>query len=315
MRRAVSALAIGAALLAPAPATAQEAVEVDQEAIVAPAAEDTPTPTPTPVSALPGDGPDAEDVTQPRGDNAAMLEPAVKEREATARCVANPSRLLAAGGSEKVDDDRSWAWLPFLIAAVCAALVAGAYTIRRARAPGPGGRPPASLLEVAATIVAICAGVAGLAAQFVPGVGVEDAPAPAATMDVRTVNARITRGEFARRIGATRPRSRLDRREVGNVIWLQLQLAGYRGQALDLQWGSYETKPGGPLVAATTHTIPIEVSDESDEQTLFQPVWVGYPSLKRFHVQFRLLKDGQVREIASTGPMRGDVARYACDRS
>ena len=96
------------------------------------------------------------------------------------------------------------------------------------------------------------------------------------------------------------------------MIWVQLELAGYRGRRLDLQWGSYETKPGAPLVAATTHRIPVEVSDASDEQTLFQPVWVGYPSLKRFHVQFRLLQNGQVREIASTGPMRGDLARYAC---
>ena len=132
-------------------------------------------------------------------------------------------------------------------------------------------------------------------------------------MEVRTVNARITRAEFARRLQVEPPRSSVDRREVGNVIWLQLGLAGYRGDRLDLQWGSYETKPGGPLVAATTHTTPVEVSDDSDEQTLFQPVWVGYPSLKRFHVQFRLLQDGQVREIASTGPMRGNLARYACD--
>ena len=102
-----------------------------------------------------------------------------------------------------------------------------------------------------ATIVAICAGVAGLAAQFVPGVGVDDAPAPEATMEVRTVNARVTRAEFARRLQVEPPRSSVDRREVGNVIWLQLGLAGYRGERLDLQWGSYETKPGGPLVAAT----------------------------------------------------------------
>ena len=216
------------------------------------------------------------------------------------------------GGSEDVGSGRSWAWLPFLIAAVCAALVAGAYTLRRRSAPAQAGKAPPSLLEVVATIVAICAGVAGLAAQFVPGVGVEDAPAPAAAMEVRTVNARITREEFADRLRvapaalrARPPRGR--QRDLGAA-----RLAGYRGRRLDLQWGSYETKPGAPLVAATTHRIPVKVSDASDEQTLFQPVWVGYPSLKRFHVQFRLLENGQVREIASTGPMRGDLARYAC---
>ena len=321
MRRAVFALVIGAALATAPAAMAQEAVEVDQEAIVAPAAEDTPTPTPAPASTPPpSESGDENDGAPPpviarEGNNASMQERPAKEREARDRCIANPSRLLAMGGSEALDDGRSWAWLPFLIAAVCAALVAGAYTVRRRGAPGPHGQPPPSLLEVVATIVAICAGVAGLAAQFVPGVGVEDAPAPEAAMDVRTVNARVTRDEFARRLRVAPPHSRLDRREVGNVIWLQLELAGYRGQRLDLQWGSYETKPGGPLVAATTHTTPIAVSEDSDEQTLFQPVWVGYPSLKRFHVQFRLLQAGQVREIASTGPMRGNLARYACRRS
>ena len=96
------------------------------------------------------------------------------------RCVAGPSRLLATGGSERVDDARSWAGLPFLIAAVCAALVSAPMPCAVARAPGPEGQAPPSLLEVVATIVAICAGVAGLAAQFVPGVGVDDEPAPAA---------------------------------------------------------------------------------------------------------------------------------------
>src|SRR5215207_6101486 len=118
MRRGVSALLIGAALLVPSAAVAQEAVEVDQDAILAPVAEDTPTatPTPSPVATMEGsDGPVV--VTQPRGDNAAMRPAQAKEREATSHCVANPSLLLAAGGSERVDEGRSWAWLPWLIAA------------------------------------------------------------------------------------------------------------------------------------------------------------------------------------------------------
>jgi hypothetical protein len=131
-------------------------------------------------------------------------------------------------------------------------------------------------------------------------------------MEVRAVDARITRQEFADRLGLAQDDSELNRREVGNVIWLQIHLKGYRGRTLTLSYGSYETKPGAPLVASTTRTTPITVSDDSHEQTRFQPVWVGYPSLKRFHVQFQLLEDEAVREIAKTGPMRGDRARYAC---
>lgn len=316
MRKLISACVIGATLLVAAPAAGQEPVAVDERAIIDPTSEDTPTPTPTATaSAAPGDpGGEATATPTPTGNNAAMRGAPAKREEAKARCVANTSRLLAAGGSQRVDAERSWAALPFLIAAVCAALVLGAYVIRRRSASSQEDRTPASLLEVVATIVAICAGVAGLAAQFVPGVGVDDAPAPSATMDVRTVNARITREEFAQRIGTPVPGASIDRREVGNVIWLHLKLKGYRGRRLDLQWGSYESKGGGALIAATTHKTRLEVSADSDEQSRFQPVWVGYPGLA-FKVQFRLLDRGEVREIAGTGPMNGTRPRYACDRS
>lgn len=316
-------LLVAAALLPAAPATAaqeDEAIGVDEQAIVAPQVqqEDTPTPTPTP----PPDGEDGEDggpattaprVEQGQGNNAAAQPAPEKEREAERHCAASTSSLLAKSGSQTVDDDRSWAWLPLLVAATGAALAIGAYAVRRRREPRKDETPP-STLEVASALVAICAGVAGLAVQFVPGIGVDEAPAPRATMAVRAVDARITRQEFADRLGLAQDEKELNRREVGNVIWLQIHLRGYRGRRLELSYGSYETKPGAPLVASTTRTAPITVSDDSDEQTRFQPIWVGYPSLKRFHVQFQLLENEAVREIAKTGPMRGDRARYACKR-
>ena len=119
MRAALSALVVGVALVVAAPAGADEPVEVDQEAIVAPAAEDTPTPEPTP-TAVPGPSSTAApaEPTAAAGNNASMQARPLKQREARDRCIANPSRLLATGGSERVDDQRSWAWLPFLIAAV-----------------------------------------------------------------------------------------------------------------------------------------------------------------------------------------------------
>jgi hypothetical protein len=326
MRRLLCLL-VAAALLPAAPAAAapEEAIGVDEQAIVAPQAEpeDTPTATPTPTPTPAETPPSGEDggppttaspeplVEQGHGNNAAAQQTREKEREAERHCAASTSSLLAKSGSQIVDDDRSWAWLPLLIAAIGAALAIGAYAVRRRRAPRQDETPP-STLEVASALVAICAGVAGLAVQFVPGIGADEAPAPRATMEVRAVDARITRQEYAERLGLAQDEKELNRREVGNVIWLQIHLKGYRGRALVLSYGSYETKPGAPLVASTTRTAPITVSDDSDEQTRFQPIWVGYPSLKRFHVQFQLLENEAVREIAKTGPMRGDRARYAC---
>ena len=308
---------IGAALVTAPAAMAQEAVEVDQEAIVAPAAEDTPTPSPPPPprparARAVTSRRCAAPVIEPEGNNASMQERPAKEREARDHCIANPSRLLAMGGSEAVDDGRSWAWLPFLIAAVCTALVAGAYTVRRRRAPGPQGQPPPSLLEVVATIVAICAGVAGLAAQFVPGVGVEHAPAPEAAIDVRTVNARVTREEFARRLAsraaplaARPPRSR--QRDLAAA-----RARGLPRPALGPPVGLIRDQAGRPA-RGRHHRHDPDRDQRGQRRADALPARVGrLPALKRFHVQFRLLQAGQVREIASTGPMRGDLARYAC---
>jgi hypothetical protein len=326
MRRLLCLL-VAAALLPAAPAAAaqeDEAIGVDEQAIVAPEAvpEDSPTPTPTPTATTdptdPADTPEpgatpTPSVEREQGNNAAVQPTREQQQEAKQRCAASTSSLLAKSGSQIVDDDRSWAWLPLLIAAVGAALAIGAHAVRRHRAPREDETPP-STLEVASALVAICAGVAGLAVQFVPGIGADEAPAPRATMEVRAVDARITRQDYADRLGLAQDENELNRREVGNVIWLQIHLKGYRGRTLVLSYGSYETKPGAPLVASTTRTAPITVSDDSHEQTRFQPIWVGYPSLKRFHVQFQLLENEAVREIAKTGPMRGDRARYACKK-
>jgi hypothetical protein len=276
---------------------------------------DTPTPIPTATAtATPGESVTPEPAETPSPNNAARQPEKVKREEAAPRCRNNVSRLLATGGSAALDRDESWAWLPLLIAAACAAFVAGAYALRRYRAlRARRESSPPSLLEVVATLVAICAGVAGLVAQFVPGFGSHEAPPRNAEMAVRSISTLITQGEFINRAGGQLPRSSLDRREIGNVIWLQLHLSGYRGEDLILQWGSYEGDGNRSLVAATTYQVPIGVSGGSDEQTLFEPVWVGYPKLQRFRVQFRLLTEhGEVQELASTVPMRGGLARYVC---
>jgi hypothetical protein len=319
-------LIVGGPIAAPGVAPGEDdGVGTNSEAIVVgtptPDPVDTPTPTPTP-TASPSPVPPGEATATPQpaqtpsANNAARQPEEIKREEAKTRCRRNVSRLLATGGSASLDRDDSWAWLPFLIAAVCAAFVAAGYAVRRYRAlRETRDSSPPSLLEVVATLVAICAGVAGLAAQFVPGFGPHEVPPRKAEMTVRSISARITHGEFVRRAGGEQPRSDVDQREIGNVVWLQMHLSGYRGDKLILQWGSYEAEGGGSLVAATTYQLPITVSGESDEQTLFEPVWIGYPNLERFRVQFRLLTgNGEVQELASTGPMRGSVARYLCEQ-
>jgi hypothetical protein len=47
-------------------------------------------------------------------------------------------------------------------------------------------------------------------------------------------------------------------------------------------------------------------------EALFVPIWVGYPRSESFEAQFRLLDDGQVQQMASTGKMEGSKYRYTC---
>jgi hypothetical protein len=47
-------------------------------------------------------------------------------------------------------------------------------------------------------------------------------------------------------------------------------------------------------------------------ETLFVPIWVGYPRSQSFEAQFRLLDGEQVQQMASTGKMAGSSYRYSC---
>jgi hypothetical protein len=326
-----------AAAATPATATAADSdapVAIDQGDIVDPKSSLTPplapadgdTGEPGPADADPGPTPGDGDSTHrlPAGavtpkalarGNAAMQPPRAKEQEAKVSCdlTTQPtSQLLAIGGSVESDPPRSWTALALVIFLGAAVVAAAAFALRKRASRGGAGSGSKGMLEVVATVVAISAGVAGLAAQFVPGIGVHDAPPPEASMQVRDVNARITRGDFAHAVNVDQPPSTVDRREIGNVVWLAIHLKGYRGKKLTLQWGSYDVDHGGAFVPGTDKTASISVTGDSDAQTLFQPIWVGYPKKAQFQVEFRLLDRGQVREIASTDEMRGALYRYSC---
>ena len=60
--------------------------------------------------------------------------------------------------------------------------------------------PPATgRLETTATILGIAVALPAIAGLFFPGVGIKHHPPAQATMAVREVQARVTRGEFVRR--------------------------------------------------------------------------------------------------------------------
>jgi hypothetical protein len=212
------------------------------------------------------------------------------------------------GGSVASDPPKSWTVWAVVACCAAAGVAAAAFGLRK-RGPADASKGP---LEHVATVVAIAAGVAALGGQFVPGVGVHDAPPPEVSMHVRDVNARVTRGDFAKALDVPQPHSALDRREIGNVVWLAIHLQGYAGRKLILQWGSYDLEHGERFVPGSDKKIPLSVTADTDEQTVFQPIWVGYPQKALFQVAFRLLEGGAVREIASTNKMRGALYRYSC---
>ena len=272
-----------------------------------------PDPGDVPEVAAPGTGepPPVQDPRIASGSGSAQLqsEPA-KRREAKAACNAHPlpvSSMLGLPGTIGGDDSSSWGAL-LITLAVCSGVLAFVIWRRRRRR---GSGEPRDALETISTVIAIVGGVVGLVVQFVPGVGIDDPPPPEARMDVREVHARITHGEYADKTHSTDRLSPADRREIGNVVWLELDLKGYRDKRLGLQYGLYRPSAGGALVPGTAREIDLR-TERQDVESSFLPIWVGYPKEGKFQVQFRLIQNGQVRQMAATGQMRGSLVRYTC---
>jgi len=252
----------------------------------------------------------SNETIQQAGWGSAEDQPApAKEAEAAQDCQGAPppvSKMLGLPATLAVREEGSLAWLVLAISGGALAVAGVAYVIRRQRGPTAAR----GTLETVATVVGILGGIAGLAAQFVPGVGVEESPAPRATMAVKDVNQRIMHDEYARKMRSERPRG-ADRREVGNVIWLEINLEGYREKDPVLQYALYDPGAGGALLPGTAKQVPIPAA-EADTETRLLPVWVGYPLSEEFEAAFRLLDGNAVEAIAATGKMQASKYRYAC---
>jgi hypothetical protein len=253
--------------------------------------------------------------TDPGARSAAAQSLDRKRKEARAACTPQRppiNQMLAIGGLIAGDEGSPWGRVALFVAACFTVIGLVAFVIRRA-ANRSSQAPPAvrGRLETISLVVAIVGGLIAIADQFVTA-----PPPPEATMTVRDVLPRVTRDEYARRTHADVSKIRkLDRREVGNVVLLEIRLTGYRGKTLGLQYATYslDRNVAGSLLPGTDVKVALRVADE-DAQTSFIPIWVGYPKSKRFEAQFRLIEDDEIRQLTSTGPMKGSAYRYACNR-
>jgi hypothetical protein len=219
--------------------------------------------------------------------------------------------MFGSPGLVAGDEGRSWSREVLLVAAGALAIAAGAFFLRRRRAPADGEPEPRGVLETVATLVAIFGGLVGLAGQLGARIGPEERSPPDATITVREVHPRITRGEYAVKTASRFRPTPEDRREVGNVIWLEVDLKGYGDRRPEMQWGLYDADAGEVLLPETAGESPLWL-ESADVQTVILPIWVGYPQSARFKAQFWLMEHGRIRQMASTGLMRGSKYRYAC---
>jgi hypothetical protein len=278
----------------------------------------TPTATPTPTQRT---------FVSPGYGSASTQSPKQKSKEHSRACryraeapptshmLALPSAISGSGG-------KGGSWVPLVLAVVGGALLflllASVLRLKGKRIGGNSGT-----LEGIATFVAICGGLAALAAQFIPSARVDRPPPERAAMAVRDVKPRITHGEYLAKMGALTKSmtgrkgglKRIDRDEVGNVVWLQITLEGFKGRDLSLQYASYELGDRGDALLLSSFK-PIALKPPSHEvETYFYPAWIGYPRSKRFNAEFRLIEDhGGVQQFAETGPMRGTDFRYVCSK-
>jgi hypothetical protein len=277
-----------------------------------PTATTTTTPAPPPVPP-PLSAPSLR--TDPGARNAAAQSD--RSKRAEARAVCTPQRppinqMLAIGGLVAGDEGSPWGRVALFVAACFALIGLVAFVVRRA-ADRSHDAPPAvrGRLETISLVVAIAGGLIAIADRFITP------PPPAeAAIAVRDVLPRVTRDEYARRTEVdVREIAKLDRREVGNVVLLEIRLTGYRGRRLGLQYATYslDRDVAGSLLPGTDVKVGLRVAGE-DTQTSFVPIWVGYPKSKRFEAQFRLIENDEIRQLTSTGPMKGSTYRYACSR-
>lgn len=253
--------------------------------------------------------------TDPGSRSAAAQSVTRKRAEARADCTPERppiNQMLAIGGLVAADEGSPWGRVALFIAACFAVIGLVAFFIRRA-ANRSSHAPPAvrGPLETISVVVAIVGTLVAIADQFVT-----EPPPPEAAVTVRDVLPRVTRDEYARRTGVDVSKiPKLDRREVGNVVLLEIRLTGYRGKQLGLQYATYslDRNVTGSLLPGTDVKVGLRLADE-DTQTSFIPIWVGYPKSERFEAQFRLIENDEIRQLTSTGPMKGSAYRYACNR-
>jgi hypothetical protein len=275
-----------------------------------PEAASTTTTTPAPAPAQP------DQITSGAG-SAQLQLPTKKKEEAAAACGREAralpiSSMLGLPGSNGSDESPAWGLLLLAVALASSALALVIW-LRRSRR---GKSEPRDPLETASTIVALVSAIVGLAVTFVPGIGIGEPPPPEAQMNVREAYARITHGEYADKTGTSAGDAKEDKLEVGNVVWLELQLTGHANKPLRLQYGSYRAGGGGALLPGTTHEINLG-RRRGDVETTFLPLWIGYPrrtpGLHQFEAQFRLIDGrGRILQMAATDPMGASRFRYAC---
>ncbi len=233
-------------------------------------------------------------------------------RQVEEKCLSNrppTSTMLGLPGTVGGDEDGWWGWLLILIAGGLLLVAGLGFLLVKNRSRNN----PIWSLSTAAATIGIVSGLAGLVVQFVPGVGVNEHPPPEATMEVRQVHSRITRAEYARKTGSELRLQPADRREVGNVIWVEVRVRGYQDRSPALQYALYDSGAAGALLPGTAKRIDLKPEDR-DVETLLVPIWVGYPKSDAFEAQFRLLDGEQVEQMASTGRMKGSTYRYSCER-
>jgi hypothetical protein len=309
------------------PQTDEQAVQFDlTPELVTKPQETTPAPVPEPSDVPEAASPTSTVAAPPKQQapsirsgvgSAQLQEPAAKKQEVAKACKAQAQRLpissmLGLPGSVGGGDRSNWGLLLLAVALASGAVALLVWRRRSSRA----GSEPRDSLETVSTLVALISTVVGLAVTFVPSIGIDQPPAPETQMAVREAYARITHGEYARKTGTSKGMSKEDQREVGNVIWVELQVKGYANKPLRLQYGSYRAGAGAALLPGTTREIDLGAKRD-DIQTTFAPLWIGYPrrtnGLKRFEGQLRLIDpQGHLLQMAATGPMGASPIRYAC---